>query len=773
MKVFYSLIFLFLYAPVINAQRADVAINNYVTQFPSEIVYLQFDNSMYAAGYTVWFKAYITANISPSSFSKSLYVDWYDEEGNAIAQQVYPMLSGAAYGQFPVPAGYTENKIHVLAYTRWMLNDNDSFLFHKDIRILNGNSEKRSIARKEISSKIQLQFFPEGGNLISGLRNKIAFKAADNYGNPVQVTGMIKDSKENIITSFSSVHDGMGFFYLDPKNNESYKAESQTEQGVFSSVSLPKVQPSGVAMEMQIEKGRRKIIIRKNREGLKQVHLLVTMNGLVDYLSNINLLVQDSVVVKVPVNDVPSGILTFTVLDEQWNPLAERISFIKNIQPSLPAISVIKKDLTKRGYNIIDLHYEDSTLADFSVAVTDADIPADSSSNIISYLLLAGQLKGRVNNAGYYFSDTTLQLQKQLDLVMMTNGWRTYQWKAIVSGKQPLFRYAADRNYFFLSGGLLHQRKLPKGISFLIKSREELAGYTFPVKANGSFCDSSMFLFGNVLLSYQSKSKRGDIPVRFDTLWPPAFSTYPFKESSGIGKPGSGSFTGAQGNANEYYFPLGNTLATVKVYAAPKTAMDKTEDKYASQTFKNENGYRLSLEDNPTLYNNTSVMDMLIARIPNFNSNPANPPYFFVDEVEQPLDAVNQLPLSLIAFVKYYPRNFILSPGAGGRKGTVAIYTKKFSPEELRQSNHEGSYQITGYTIAKEFYSPDYSNAAADSITDDRRKTIFWEPSLSLGRDHKNASISFYNSNYAKRFRVIVEGMNSNGALIHKEIIVE
>lgn len=169
---------------------------------------------------------------------------------------------------------------------------------------------------------------------------------------------------------------------------------------------------------------------------------------------------------------MPSGILTITVLDANWNPLAERISFIKadDINVNSLQLSVIKKDFEQKELNTVLVQYKDSMDANLSLAVTDANISADTTNNIISYLLLTGQLKGKINNPAYYFADTSLERQEELDLVMLTNGWRKYKWHEIAEGISPEIKYPRDSVYFFLQGEVVNKKnKLPQKVSFLIK----------------------------------------------------------------------------------------------------------------------------------------------------------------------------------------------------------------------------------------------------------------------------------------------------------------
>ena len=110
--------------------------------------------------------------------------------------------------------------------------------------------------------------------------------------------------------------------------------------------------------------------------------------------------------------------------------------------------------LNKRAKNEIQITVPDSLPANFSVAVTDVDIDADSSDNIISHLLLTGELKGQVYHPSYYFTNTSIQLADHLDLVMLTHGWRRFKWDDVAAGKFPKIIYPKDTSYLTLSGNL-------------------------------------------------------------------------------------------------------------------------------------------------------------------------------------------------------------------------------------------------------------------------------------------------------------------------------
>lgn len=767
-----------------SAQSPVDLLNNYSVSYPAENVYLQTDNSYYAITDTIWFKAYLKANLFPSDYSKNLYVDWYDATGELMAHQSYPIMESGAAGQFVIPANLKGNYLSVLAYTKWMLNDGYDFLFHKTIPVRTATRVTPDSTHEAfVKSKNTLHFFPEGGNLVAGVINKIAFKATDQYGDPVQISGVLKDNAGNVITNISTIHDGMGYFYLKPKAGISYIADWSASDGTIKADPLPEVQPVGITMEVKVEKNSRKVIIRKgNNIELRQIHLLVTMNGLVDYLSNVKFKNHDSIVTSIPVNDLPSGIVTFTVLDNDWNPLAERISYVSSndINTFRPQVSVTQKNLNKKGLNQIALQYTDSIAADLSISVTDAAIPADTSSNILSNLLLTGMLKGKVYNPTYYFSNTTLEKQQQLDLVMLTNGWRKYQWHEIVKNETPSFQYTRDSNYFFLNGTVNSRKnKHPEQLSFLSMNKKEFALYDLPVNSNNNFTDSSAILFDTTSLIYHPEKGFRNIKFSYAELPQAAYKHYPFRTK--LSPEYLQQFEGF-----DKFGIYKTTLPDIIVTTKAKLKVDSVEDEYASGAFKNTDGFRLELEskDNSNLaYNFTSLPRLLTARLPGYWGNQL-PKYVFLNESLTTPDVAMQIPLPDIAFVKYFPRQFVLAPGNGGGimlgsiikredrpPGSLAIYTKLYSSTSEYYDQYH--YQLIGYTISKEYYEPDY-DSSKDFETSDLRKTLYWNPMINMNdKDNKEINISFYNNDVAKKIRIVVEGLKKDGTPVHIEKIVE
>ena len=187
--------------------------------------------------------------------------------------------------------------------------------------------------------------------------------------------------------------------------------------------------------------------------------------------------------------------------------------------------------LNKRARDEISITVPDSLAASFSVAVTDAGIDADSSDNIISHLLLTGDLKGQVYNPSYYFSNNSDSLSQQLDLIMLTHGWRRFKWDDVAAGKFPKIIYPKDTSYLTLSGKLYG--RLPRNYTMqealLCSCTGKKIGNKMaavPIEPNGTFDDPAIILFDTVSIYYQLPKAKGlgDASVQFMENRLPPFS---------------------------------------------------------------------------------------------------------------------------------------------------------------------------------------------------------------------------------------------------------
>ncbi|MEJ7671803.1 MAG: hypothetical protein WKF59_03635 [Chitinophagaceae bacterium] len=196
------------------------ALDSFENNYPQEKMFVHTDRSTYTTEETIWFKAYCTLDGLPSDISKIVYVELVNEKNMVVEKRMLPANNGAAHGDIFINKELTSGTYSLNAYTLWMLNFPE-YIFRKQISIYNTDFKNTSFAEK---ADFTVQFLPEGGNLVQGLKSNVAFKAITLNGFPISISGDILDSKNNKLAGIQSQHDGMGSFDMTPVNNESYRA---------------------------------------------------------------------------------------------------------------------------------------------------------------------------------------------------------------------------------------------------------------------------------------------------------------------------------------------------------------------------------------------------------------------------------------------------------------------------------------------------------------------------------------------------------------------
>jgi hypothetical protein len=793
-KILTSLICVCAFFPHANCQSLiDSTLSKLSAGYVPEKVYLHYDKSSYCAGETVWFKAYLMERNLPSAQSKTLYIDWVADNGAVLSHTVSPVVKGATNGQFEIPQGYNYKSLHVRAYTKWMLNFDTAFLYNKDLRILLKPSANTPSAPSAIVSSIQ--FFPEGGDIISGASNNIAFKANDQYGRPVEVSGKLTDSKGNTIQSFVTVHDGMGSFSFTPRPGTDYSVSWTDEKNKSHTSSLPLIKPSGFSMQMTIDDKKRVLIIsagNNNEKEPQHLHLIGTMNQGLVFSNDIKLSDNKSAERIIPTEELSSGILTFTLFDANWNPIAERITFINNNEYAFqPTMEVQKKDTEKRKRNEIQIRIPDSLQdANLSIAVTDMSIEKDTTENIISHFLLSSDIKGRIHNPAYYFLNNSDSLAQQLDLVMLTNGWRRFKWEDVTKGKLPEIKYPHDSSYLCLTGQLFgvtkNQLSGKESVAIILKDSTRSKLEIMDIAKDGTFSDPNLIVFDTLKAYFSLKSKflkQATAKFSIDRL--PAFK-YEAGNNLLFGIPASDT-TGASRHSEMVlrYFDAINReraqiLQTVIVTARKKPSVDVLDAKYTSGMFTHGDSYQFDLVNEP-VGGYGDIFSYLQGKVAGLQINTTSFPTSFkwrggggvglyLDEIHTNAEMIQTLPISDIAYVKVFRPPFM--GGFGGSNGAIAIYTRK-GDDRIAGASGLSSNTVVGYTAVKQFYSPNYDiyNSQNDQL--DVRTTLYWNPELRSSAKTKKIDLSFYNNDVTKSFRVVIEGMTKDGLLTHFEKVVD
>lgn len=783
------------------AQRLDTLINTFGAKFQAERVHLQFDKQTYSPKETIWFKAYIVSGIMPEEKSKNLYVDFSDEKGKVLAHDVFPISEGVSRGQFDIPDSLKGSLIHVRAYTKWMLNFDTAFLYNNNLKVV--QAKEKRIKGKPPVPKATLYFFPEGGDAIAGLRTRMAFMAEDQYAQPVNVSGVVKDNDGNKVADLLVQHDGMGSFYFIPDASKTYTATWKDGQGETHTTNLPAIHNSGVSLSIQASKDEKLFAIERSEnvsDNLKELHIVATMYQQTVYLANISLVDKTMISGAIPTTYFPSGILQITVLDKNMEPIAERIAYVKSKDDTFhPEVGFSKLSFDKRGANELIVNVLDSVPANLSVSVTDASIGTDSSNNLVSDMLLSNQVKGKIYQPYYYFSSDSEKVNKDLDLVMLTHGWRRFNWEKIIN-KEPLnITYPKDSTYLTLSGkvfGATPAQLAASGTLFaILKSKTDTTNkfIMLPLNSDGTFSDPNAIFFDSLNVYYKFAGKKNyldntEITFMPDRLPSPGHIPLNFNDIVKARDYDTSGLAGSQHLYDQYWalahFQTENALADVTVKTRQKSPTEKLDDEYTSGMFKDDNGYTFDVMNDISAQGAMNVFSYLQGRVAGLQiSNPmADPPSLswrggtpslFLDEIPvSDASQISNMSMSDIAMIKIYRPPFMGGFG-GSPGGAIAVYTRKGADVAVDSKTGMPHKIIAGYTAIREFYSPNYLSLSQDRDKFDARSTLYWNSLIMTTPQNHELRFKFFNNDFTKAYRIILEGMNENGQFTHIEKVIQ
>ncbi len=780
-----------------SQDQYDSLLNELSTKYPQEKTYIQTDKAYYSPGETIWFKAYVRADDPATQISTSMYAELLNENGKVLERKSMPILFKGGASSFQLPDTIKTSKLFIRAYTSWMLNFDSSLLYTKAVNIL----RPEPAIKKDIPAYYTLTLFPEGGDLVSGIDSRVAFKTNDENGKPFNVKGNIVDAQGKVLTEFSSTHNGMGYFNVTPDDGQSYKAVWKDITGKQHETALPPARSNAAVLSITGDKGLFKFTITRSAnasDDMKEFVVIAQQQQHTVYAAKINLKTKTTVTAPIPVDSLPDGIMQVTIFNKAAVPVAERIVYIKsNDQYFITDLHLIEKNMIKKGRNVIQVDVGGSLKSNLSVSVTDADLDIRpvATENIYSQFLLSSDLKGSIYNPAYYFSSDEDSVMNQLDLVMMTNGWRRFNWQKLLSGNMPQIKYMPEA-YLSIKGnmyGLNATQIKDKMITGFIQTSKqaESALFTAPVDKDGNFKIDQLYFFDTVRILYQingDKDKRltdmASFSFRNNLQASPLVNKQALSFINFAPQPPKALAAKTMEQSNAYRDLLSQqkikVLETVSILSKKKSDEEKLNQQYTSGLFSSGNARVFDLENDPFALSSMSVLDYLRGKVAGLQittggmdggavSRRGSPTDVFLNEMPTDLLQVQTTPMSDVAMIKVFDPPFFGAFG-GGAGGAIAVYTKKGGG---RRSDAKGLNVATvqGYSSIKEFYSPDYSTDITSQP--DFRTTLYWGPFLLMNPQNKRVTIPFYNNDNAKRIRVVIEGINELGQLTREEKIFE
>jgi len=368
-----------------------------------------------------------------------------------------------------------------------------------------------------VLNNIDLQFMPESGTFISGINTTVAFKALNDNGKAADIKGEIWDSKGNKVTSFESYHMGMGKFAFTPQKGEKYKAKIIAPANIKQQYDLPLASEEGVIMNFSRSN---KIIHVRLVSTLERFVRLVGQTKSQRFYSKDLLLLQGENNLEIDEGLFPVGIAEFTLYAPAGLPLAERLLFLNEDRNLQVSMSFDKKKYLPREKVALTIKTLDDSgkpiPANLSLTVMDDKLWSfadDKQDHILSWLLMSSELQGKIEEPQFYFRSDELKAIPALDLVMLTHGYRYFDYIEYVQ-KEGRLKFMPDQDNI-LSGVVTDPKGNPVPAKiFLANTNSGGRGMEINTNEDGSFFFSHIEPNTNYYVIAQSLNKTRNISIK-------------------------------------------------------------------------------------------------------------------------------------------------------------------------------------------------------------------------------------------------------------------
>ena len=653
-----------------------------------------------------------------------------------------------------------------------------------------------SIARSIplVLNKITLDFYPEGGNWVAGTEGKMAFKALNEFYKPADIEGVVLDEKGAEIQSLKSFHQGLGAFKMTPKAGEKYQIKITKPAGIDKLYALPKAEQNQVALSIK-SRDTQQLVVQFFTPKTDTFYLAAQSGGKMHYMQKVLArrgVSQQSISIK----QFPIGITKVTLFDQKQQQRCERLVFINphkklKIQVKMPRKSYQPRE--KVEAEILTTNEAGHPVsANISVAVVDDKIHTladDKQDNLLSYMLMSEELIGKVYEPNFYFKEDEPKAKAALDYVMLTHGWRRYEWNKVWENKATNFTF--QKEFFEEISGRVYgtkSRRDQKSKGRPIKAKVtlfELGGkkraLQIKTDAEGRFTFRNIDPFIDVQLIAErlSFSRKGCV-IEID-------QKNSRKNSKALVNALSGRVAGVQLAVNNGVISRRQKQVNERKAIIPNGSSIPNNDFSLNNSTASLN--EVVVVSYGVVQRNRATTGMVATKKRN---SLAGQGYLYVRGASsvstgiQPLLVIDGVPMTNQSFTSNFSPDDLRSVqvlrgnqamalyGVRAQNGVILIETKNQvektqfakSWKPIKRTRFAQYYvQPYSFTPAKVFRAREYKlHEQNPKDRTDFESTIYWNPEVITNKNGK-AKITFWNNDALTTFRVIAEGVSQKGRL--------
>lgn len=696
----------------------------YASSEAPEKVYVQTDKDFYTNGETIWLKTYILNGIShlPSTKSRVVYVELIDSKGNIVAQRKLYTASIGAPGDIALPKDIKADTYILRAYTKYMLNDQEPVCFQKEIPIwaqratFNEIAEKTSRKNKEENTTEKItalgsiqpivQFFPEGGDLVSDIESVLGIKITDEKGNGLALEGKIFNQNGALVSVFKSYEFGLGRTSFKVLPDMNYYLQIQID-GNFTNYPIPAPLSKGYALRVLNMGKYLKIRVATNSaDGLEGAVLLGHLRGDLIFKQNLKKNAENSYTIKLLTSKLRDGIAHFTLFAPNGEPVSERLTFIESVEDDLKLS--VKTDKINYGFRSkvnLDLALVDDSgkplNGDFSMSVVTESALQKVPIDIKGWLLLNSDLGRTIPNPNFFFQEDVKGRRFLLDLLMLTHGWRRFTWQSFMNGRVRKELAFPPEKGIMINGytTAFNNRYQPKKtLTTLNVLAKEISQDKKTTNAQGKF-SFGPFLFQDSISTIinaeslaEGKKKKNPFAIYLDPPFPSINANNPptrkIKTTTIVNAQPYLQEAQRKRIADFKFDPKITRLKEVVVKSEKKTRQELIDEELNARTLYGEARNRLFPDSIPWMQNALSVMEIvrLVPGVQVFGTFPnqtvrirgsQGSPLYLLDGVPVSTGLIQTMPSFDILFVDVLKGADAAIYGLRAGNGVVALYTKR------------------------------------------------------------------------------------------------
>ena len=781
----------------------DALANQFMTSIKAdnkEFVLVHTDKGVYNAGEAIWFQAYCLNEGSHKFFrrSRNLFVDLVNDKDSVVRQLILNLQMQKTNANIILPASLPEGYYWLRAYTKNILQEDANLIWVQPVYLINNESahgkpraSKPSMIVRDTSdqSKPVITFFPEGGSIISGTDNVVAFRSWDQHGNPIDVSGYITDSYDTAVSvsKFRTSMPGFGKFKFSAWKSRKYTAHIIWNGKKEFRYPLPLINQYGYQLSVTgdtpdgftIQVSLGDSLYKKDKTsyliGVSRDSLCFASVG------------SDMYVVNITKSRFPEGNATLLLFDDQGKIESQRSVYIprKDIDVDLRTNKENYGPREKVDLSIsLDSTDNKNEMALVSVAVTDDHLVNfhNQEGNWVKWQRGNPELPASLANPD----------AEEWDLLMLTQNNLFSDWKYNRNGTGFASESTLDdQDIMGISGKVLDKKDepVPKQIVTLVSKQsgalfesdttDDAGQFYFP------FSDVDGVPFSLRAVSGTGQDKRIVMDsMRFPLVRTPAHLKKYFSAEE------VDSIIALRNREPEVIVVAGRgkELKPVIVRGTQPSTYEQSKRMSQFTTIitsdeierdrKGANNIGNILLRTPGL---TLRNGFLVAQGGGRDMGANSEPLIVVDGVPVKIDAditieTNRSPdinylngmESSIDFIEVLSGPQAAMYGMQGDNGAILVYSENGRNRGSTGNNGFLNYVHKGYFNSPEFPQPAYDKKEIKkAAVPDLRSTIYWSGNV-LTDPKGKATLSFYTADEAASYTIIVTGVTSSGGLLYK-----